>query len=95
MNGCLSLGVCSWRCVFPVLSWRPTSANNSLFLHTAVLQHVFTPACRSCLKLSVVRFPPAVINLAALLITRCVLLVWLCTVEHVEIGIFNLKLGLL
>lgn len=81
--------------MFLVLSWRLTSASNSLFLHTAVLQHVFTTACRSCLKLSVVRILPAVINLAALLITRCVLLVWLCTIEHVEIGIFNLILGLL
>lgn len=81
--------------MFPVLSWRRTSANNSLFLHTAVTQHVFTTACRSCFKLSVVRILPAVIHLAALLITRCVLLAWLCTIEHLEIGISNLILGFL
>lgn len=75
-----------------MLSWRQTSASNSLLLHTAVLEHVFTTACCSCLKLSLVRILAAGINLAVLLISGCVLLLWLCHTEHVLIGIFHLIL---
>lgn len=55
-----------------------------LFYNMSSPQHVILSLSY---QLSV--FLSAVINLAALLITRCVLLVWLCATEHIEIGMMR------